>query len=544
MSRNQQNILIALAQLDLCVGDITGNSERIVETIQRAREQHQADVIVFPELALTGYPPEDLLYRPALHRQVDEALKNLCAHAQEADIIIGHPSRDAERIYNSCSLLRSGRILHTYHKQCLPNYGVFDEKRYFHPGAKNCIFDLKGVPTALSICEDVWEKHVCMQAAAAGAQLMININASPYHVDKIRLRETLLKQRVSESGLNMVYLNLVGGQDELVFDGGSLAMSKNGAVDFYAPPFEEGLYLIEFSGRQDRFLPATATASRAMSREESIYKALLLGVKDYVRKNGFIGAIVGLSGGIDSALTLCIAVDALGHEHVEAVMMVSRYTSAMSIEDAGNIAAGLNVKIHHLSIEPPFTGFTECLQPLFAGLPADTTEENIQARCRGVILMAISNKTGKLVLTTGNKSEMAVGYATLYGDMAGGFAPLKDISKTLVYALSRWRNRQGQVISQRVLERPPTAELRANQLDQDTLPPYAVLDPVLERYIELDQSPEDIVRAGFDGETVKKIVRMVDRNEYKRRQAAPGVRITQRAFGRDRRYPITSGYRE
>ena len=538
------HILIALAQLDLCVGDISGNFERIVASIQRARKQHQADVIVFPELALTGYPPEDLLYRPGFHRQVAEALHNLCTHAQGADIVIGHPSRHTDRIYNSCSLLRSGKILHTYHKQCLPNYGVFDEKRYFHPGDKNCIFDLKAVPTALSICEDVWEKHVCRQAAAAGAQLMLNINASPYHIDKSSLREEILRQRVSESGLNIIYLNLVGGQDELVFDGGSLAMNKRGVVDFHAPQFEEGLYLIEFSARQDHFLPAPDIAPRAMSREESIYRALVLGVRDYARKNGFTGAIVGLSGGIDSALTLCIAVDALGHENVEAIMMASRYTSAMSIEDAGSIAAGLNVKLHHLSIEPPFTAFTACLQPLFAGLPNDTTEENIQARCRGVILMAISNKTGKLVLTTGNKSELAVGYATLYGDMAGGFAPLKDISKTLVYALSQWRNRQARVIPQRVIDRPPTAELRANQLDQDTLPPYAILDPVLERYIELDQSPEDIVRAGFDGETVKKIVRMVDHNEYKRRQAAPGVRITQRAFGRDRRYPVTSGYRE
>lgn len=538
------SLKMILAQVNLLVGDIRGNTERIVENIKHAQELN-ADIIVFPELALTGYPPEDLLYRRALHKQVDEALHILCVSAHDIDILIGHPYYHNDRIYNSCSLLRSGKVLHTYHKQCLPNYGVFDEKRYFHPGDKNCIFDLKGVPTALSICEDIWEKQVCMQAAAAGARLMININASPYHVDKISLREVILKQRVSESGLNIVYLNLVGGQDELVFDGGSMAINNRGAVDFHAPLFEEGLYMLEFStARQNHFLPVTASASLTMSREEIIYKALVLGVRDYVRKNGFRGAIVGLSGGIDSALTLCIAVDALGHENVEAVMMASRYTSAMSIEDAGSIAAGLNVKLHHLSIEPSFTAFTACLQPLFAGLPVDTTEENIQARCRGVMLMAISNKTGKLVLTTGNKSEMAVGYATLYGDMAGGFAPLKDISKTLVYTLSQWRNRQARAIPQRVMERPPTAELRANQLDQDTLPPYDILDPVLERYIELDQSPEEIVKAGFDGDTVQKIVRMVDHNEYKRRQAAPGVRITQRAFGRDRRYPITSGYRE
>ena len=519
------SLKLVLAQLNLLVGDIRGNTERILENIKHAREQ-DADIIVFPELAMTGYPPEDLLYRRALHKQVEEALNLLCVPAQEVAIIIGHPHYHNDRIYNSCSLYRSGKLQLTYHKQCLPNYGVFDEKRYFSPGGKNCVFDLKGIPVALSICEDIWDKQVCQQAAAAGARLMININASPYHVDKICLREQMLKQRVSESGLNIVYLNLVGGQDELVFDGGSMAINSKGVVDFYAPPFEEGLYMIEFSSAgQDHFSPVIDRTSRTMSREESVYKALVLGVKDYVRKNGFPGAIVGLSGGIDSALTLCIAVDALGHENVEAVMMASRYTSMMSIEDAGNIAAGLNVKLHHFSIEPPFTAFTACLQPLFDGLPIDVTEENIQARCRGVLLMAISNKTGRLVLTTGNKSEMSVGYATLYGDMAGGFAPLKDISKTRVYTLSRWRNRKTQLIPQRILDRPPTAELRANQMDQDTLPPYETLDPVLERYIELDQSPEEIIAAGFDAETVKKIVNMVDHNEYKRRQAAPGIKI-------------------
>ncbi|MGH8119757.1 MAG: NAD+ synthase [Gammaproteobacteria bacterium] len=538
-------MLIVLAQLNLCVGDITGNTEQIIDSVHCAQKQHKADVIVFPELSLSGYPPEDLLYRPAFHNHAKEALHTLCASAREIDIIVGHPHYQIDRIYNACSLLRDGRILHTYHKQCLPNYGVFDEKRYFYPGAASCVFDLKGIPTAVSICEDIWEKDVCIQAAAAGAKLMININASPYHLDKIRLREKILRERVSESGLNIIYLNLVGGQDELVFDGGSMAMDSKGNVQYRAPQFEAGLHAMEFStAGQDHFLPVSAVSEQSMVREEAIYKAVVLGVRDYVHKNGFPGAIIGLSGGIDSALTLCIAVDALGHENVEAVMMPSRYTSTMSVDDAETVAAALKAKLHRLSIEPPFTAFTECLKPLFAGLTVDATEENIQARCRGVVLMAISNKTGKLVLTTGNKSEMAVGYATLYGDMAGGFAPLKDLSKTLVYALGRWRNQQAHVIPDRILERPPTAELRENQLDQDTLPPYSILDPILERYIELDQSPENIAKAGFDLETVKKVVRMVDRNEYKRRQAAPGVRITQRAFGRDRRYPITSGYRE
>jgi len=545
MIQGKRDILIALAQLNLCVGDITGNTERIIAAVKLAKNQHRADVIVFPELTLTGYPPEDLLYRPAFHKRVDEALIKLCDCARGIDIIVGHPHYQNNRIYNTCSLLRGGKILHTYHKQYLPNYGVFDEKRYFQPGAASCVFDLKGVPTAISICEDIWEKEVCLQAAAAGAKLMININASPYHVDKIKLREQILRQRVIESGLNIVYLNLVGGQDELVFDGGSMAMDCKGNLNFRAPLFEEGIHVLEFStAGQDHFLPVPEIPEQSMSHEEAIYKAVVLGVRDYVHKNAFPGAIIGLSGGIDSALTLCLAVDALGHENVEAVMMASRYTSVMSIEDAETLATALQVKLHHLSIEPPFTTFTECLNPVFAGLPVDSTEENIQARCRGVMLMAISNKTGKLVLTTGNKSEMAVGYTTLYGDMAGGFAPLKDLSKTLVYSLSLWRNRQSQVIPRRIIERPPTAELRENQLDQDSLPPYNILDQILERYIEMDQSPEDITRAGFDMDTVKKVVRMVDRNEYKRRQAAPGVRITQRAFGRDRRYPITSGYRE
>jgi NAD+ synthetase len=444
-------------------------------------------------------------------------------------------------------LFGAGKVQKTYYKQNLPNYGVFDEKRYFSPGGKSCVFDLNGIPSALSICEDIWDKAACLQARTDGARLMFNINASPYHCDKITLREQLLKERVAESELNIVYLNLVGGQDELVFDGGSMAIDNRGNITIHAPQFEEGLFVIEFSASdqdQDRFSPVTHLPEQNLDRDESVYQALVLGVRDYVRKNGFSGAIIGLSGGIDSALTLCIAVDALGNENVEAVIMPSRYTSPISVVDAANIAKTLGVTSHNLSIEHPFKAFTDCLQPLFADLPADITEENLQARCRGLLLMAISNKTGKLVLTTGNKSEMAVGYATLYGDMAGGFAPLKDISKTLVYKLSDWRNRKSPVIPQRVINRPPTAELKENQLDQDTLPPYEILDPILERYIELDQNPEEIIMAGFDGETVKKIIRMVDHNEYKRRQSAPGVRITQRAFGRGRRYPITSGYRE
>ncbi|MEE9551730.1 MAG: NAD+ synthase, partial [Gammaproteobacteria bacterium] len=367
----------------------------------------------------------------------------------------------------------------------------------------------------------------------------------PYHVDKINEREEILKARVSESGLNIIYVNLVGGQDELVFDGASMVISNKGDIDFRAPQFQEGLFLTEFTCADvGHFSTPANIPIGTLSLEENIYQALILGVKDYVNKNGFKGTIIGLSGGIDSALTLCIAVDALGNENVEVLIMPSQYTADMSIEDAREQAESLGVKNHIISIEKTFQAFNESLQPLFPDMPPDVTEENIQARCRGTLLMALSNKTGKLVLTTGNKSEMAVGYATLYGDMAGGFAPLKDIPKTLVYKLANWRNQKGSVIPQRVIDRPPSAELREDQCDEDSLPPYDVLDPILERYIEADQSPGEIINAGFEKDIVQKIVMLVDRNEYKRRQAAPGVRISQRAFGRDRRYPITSGYRE
>lgn len=534
-----------MAQVNMLVGDINSNRDTVIRNALQARDTHAADIVVFPELAITGYPPEDLLYRAAFYTRIDKALDEISSAVSGIDIILGYPHKLDNHRYNACVHMRDGQTRHTYQKQCLPNYGVFDEKRYFEEGAGSCVFDIHGIATALSICEDIWDRSVCEQAARAGAKLMININASPYHIDKISLRKQILKQRVSESGLNIVYVNMVGGQDELVFDGGSMVIDSRGEIALQAPQFEEGLYIVDFApGANNGFSIPIEYPKQDLTREESIYRTLVLGVRDYVRKNGFNGVIIGLSGGIDSALTLCIAVDALGTDNVETVILPSRYTSAMSMEDAQLMANLLGVKSHIISIEKPFTAFTECLKPLFENLPPDTTEENIQARCRGIILMAISNKTGKLVLTTGNKSEMSTGYATLYGDMAGGFAPLKDVSKTLVYKLSNWRNQQTLVIPQRIIDRPPTAELRENQLDQDSLPPYDVLDPILERYIELDQSPEVIINAGFDSETVKKVAMMIDRNEYKRRQAAPGVRITQRAFGRDRRYPITSGYRE
>ncbi|MBI4006189.1 MAG: NAD+ synthase [Gammaproteobacteria bacterium] len=538
-------IRIAIAQINTCVGNIPANTDLIISKIQEALDKYKANIIVFPELTISSYPPEDLLLRPAFHKQISQAFELIQNKVIGIDCIIGYPEKTGNQLFNSCSLLRDRKLIATYRKQILPNYAVFDEKRYFNPGKEACVFDFMGIPTALSICEDIWEPGPCAQAKSAGAKLMININASPYHVDKISLREKLLRERVAESGLNIIYVNLVGGQDELIFDGGSLAIDHRGNVRFHAPQFQEGLYVIEFSsGDNGCFSLPMDIPVQSLSKEESIYQALVLGVKDYVYKNGFKGAIIGLSGGVDSALTLCIAVDALGRENVDVLIMPSRYTADMSIEDAKTITETLGVQSHIISIEKLFETFNESLKPLFSDMPKDITEENIQARCRGILLMAVSNKLGKLVLTTGNKSEMAVGYATLYGDMAGGFAPLKDITKTSVYKLAGWRNQISPVILQRIIDRPPSAELRENQFDQDTLPAYDILDPILERYIEFDQSPEEITKAGYDEKIVQKVVTMVDRNEYKRRQSAPGIRITQRAFGRDRRYPITSGYRE
>ncbi len=541
----KKEIQLAIAQINLCVGDIKRNTIQIIGNIDRARDELHADIVIFPELAITAYPPEDLLLRPALHSQIKNSLKDICNAAQGIDVVIGYPLLLEDKLYNSCSLVRDGKIKETYHKQLLPNYGVFDEKRYFEPGDETTLFDLHGIPTALSICEDIWEEGSCQKSKDAGAKLMININASPYHFGKALIREKLLKIRAQESGLDIIYTNLVGGQDELVFDGGSMAVNSKGKTVFRAPQFEEGTYLVCYSETyKDRFSAPDNFAYKALSEKESIYKALVLGVKDYVYKNGFKGAIIGLSGGIDSALTLCIAVDALGADNVEVLIMPSQFTASMSNEDAQIQAEELGVRFNIIPIGEAFAAFNNMLEPRFKHLPADTTEENIQARCRGILLMALSNKTGELVLTTGNKSEMSVGYSTLYGDMAGGFAPLKDIPKGMVFKLANWRNERQRIIPQRVIDRPPSAELRADQKDEDSLPPYEVLDPILERYIELDQSPAEIIESGFDAEIVKQIVSLIDRNEYKRRQAAPGVRISERAFGRDRRYPITSGYKE
>ena len=536
---------IVLAQLNLCVGDIAGNTARIIHAIAVARDESHARLVAFPELAVTGYPPEDLLFRPGLHRRVEHALRQIRQATQGIAVLVGHPQVADGVVYNCASLLDEGAVLACYRKQRLPNYAVFDEKRYFVAGTAAGVVELDGVALGLSICEDIWDPTTAVNARAAGAELLLNINASPYSVHKREVRRVAVKAAIELAGLPVLYLNLVGAQDELVFDGGSFVLDAAGQEVACAGEFTEELLSVEVR-RSGSGLALSGARATPLDRTAGVYQALVLGVRDYVRKNRFSGAVLGLSGGIDSALTLAIAADALGAANVSAISMPSRYTLEMSVEDALEQARQMGCESHLVGIEAPFAAFNDCLAPLFAGREPDVTEENIQARCRGVLLMAVSNKTGRMVLTTGNKSEMAVGYATLYGDMAGGFAPLKDCPKMLVYALARWRNAQGAVpiIPPRVIERPPTAELRPDQKDTDSLPPYEVLDPLLERYIERDQTPQEIAAAGFELETVKRVARMVDRNEYKRRQAAPGVRITERAFGRDRRFPITSRYDE
>jgi len=533
---------IAIAQTNLIVGDINGNTRKILEFARRARYELKAHAVVFPELSLAGYPPEDLLYKPHFIEQTELALEELARQAQGITLVVGFPELGEGLLYNSAAVLREGEIHAIYRKQELPNYGVFDEKRYFRPGSKPCVFEVEGVPVGVTICEDVWLPGAVEQAALAGAKLVLNLNASPFHAKKTHERERVVRERVEQAGVPLVYCNLVGGQDELVFDGASFVMDAAGNVVVRAPEFDEALVLAEFDPQGETLAALPGAMAQAADEVESVYRALVLGIRDYVTKNGFQGAVLGLSGGIDSALTLALAVDALGAERVEAVMMPSRYTADMSVEDARLEAEALGVAHQLIPIEPAFQAFTELLADSFRGLPRDTTEENIQARCRGVLLMALSNKKRKILLTTGNKSEMSVGYATLYGDMAGGFAPLKDVPKLLVYRLCEYRNSLSAAIPRRVLDRPPSAELAPDQKDEDSLPPYAILDPILERYVEQDQSVEEIIAAGFAEEYVRKVARLVDLNEYKRRQAPPGVKISRRAFGRDRRYPITCGF--
>ena len=542
------SLRLALAQLDLLVGDVQGNAERVVSTTRRAQSEHAADLVVFPELTLSGYPPEDLLFHRGFRRQVDAALATVCANVGDVGVVFGYPEYFGENtgtyLYNSAAYVTEGALAATHRKSELPNYKVFDEKRYFRAGTLPTVFERKGFRIGLLVCEDIWEPEPAQLARGSGAELLIVINASPFENHKQREREDIVRTRVLDVKLPVVYLNSVGGQDELVFDGNSFVMDATGKVVLRAPAFNEGVYPVEFKrDASGRVVPVAGSIAPELSDEESVYRALVLGVRDYVTKHGFPGVVMGLSGGVDSSLTLAIAVDALGADRVHAVMMPSRYTADMSVHDAEEQARSLGVKYSVISIEGMFESTLAALKGEFAGTQPDTTEENIQSRCRMLLLMGISNKTRRMLLTTGNKSEMAVGYATLYGDMAGGFAPIKDCSKMLVYRLSNYRNSLSRVIPQRVIDRPPSAELRPDQKDSDSLPPYEVLDAILEAFIEEDLSVDEIVSRGFERATVGRVLDLVKRNEYKRRQAPPGVRVSRRAFGRDWRYPITNGYR-
>ena len=533
---------IGLVQLNMRVGAIDENATNIIAAAQRARDEFGCDVLLLPELALCGYPPEDLLLHQGLRNRIEAAFERIVAEVRGIGLYFGFPEFRDGCIFNAGAFVHDGEVLAIHRKLVLPNYAVFDEVRYFTAGSEPTVVDFLGMRLGLIICEDVWDPAPCARTVAAGAQLILVINGSPFHIRQQQTREALLRERARANKVPIVYLNMVGGQDELVFDGGSVAVHASGDIAFRARRFVEDMYAVEVRAEGARARVIDGNVEPLGPVEETVYNALVMGTRDYVTKNGFPGAVLGLSGGVDSALTLALAVDALGPERVHAVMMPSQFTSDMSLEDAAKQAELLGVRHTLLPIGPIYEAVLATLAPLFEGLAQDTTEENIQARCRGILLMAISNKLGSMLLTTGNKSEMAVGYATLYGDMAGGFAPLKDCSKTLVYNLSRYRNRVSAAIPERVIEREPSAELRPDQKDSDSLPPYDVLDPILEAFIEQDYSVEQITKLGYDRDMVVRILRMVKLAEYKRRQAPPGVRISNRAFGRDWRYPITSGY--
>jgi NAD+ synthase (glutamine-hydrolysing) len=535
------SLRFALAQFDFPVGAVAKNGKRVRELLAQARDNHDAQLVAFPELTLSGYPPEDLLLRPSFLASCEKELAAVAAETRGIAAYLGHPHTIGE-VYNAATLVADGEIIATVHKQALPNYTVFDEKRYFRPGDRSIVVELSGVRVGLLICEDIWEAEPAALAAEAGAELLMVINASPFDVDKAAQREELLARRARENNVAIAYLNLVGGQDDLVFDGASMLVEHDGRIAARAPAFVDALLLATYDNATRRFTAHDWPTIANHSLDARVYAALVRGTRDYVDKNGFATVVLGLSGGIDSALTMAIAVDALGAERVKAVLLPSRYTSDLSNREAIAQAEGQGVRHFTVPIEGPFDAFLELLAPAWSCRPADTTEENLQSRCRGVILMALSNKFGHMLLSTGNKSEMAVGYATIYGDMCGGFAPLKDVYKTTVYALARWRNAQSRVIPEEVITRAPSAELRENQTDQDSLPAYDALDAILGRFIEGEQSQAEIVAAGFDEATVKRIARLVLVNEYKRRQSAPGPKVSMRAFGRDRRYPISSGW--
>lgn len=537
---------IAMAQLDMLVGDITKNTQSVIDAANKARDEERADVVVFPELTLTGYPPEDLLLRSSLDQRIESALAKLLAEIRDIYVVVGYPRRIDGELFNCAGVIYQGDLLVEYAKQKLPNFLVFDDKRYFSEGREAGLVDIKGVTVGLSICEDIWHPEPIAQAKAAGAELILNLNASPYHIEKMGEREELLHQRATESTLPIVYVNYMGAQDELVYEGGSFVVNAKGEKIMQAPWFEAGLFCIDMivdESQPNKVEPVAGVIAQTLDVEASVYQAMVLGLRDYITKNRFKGIVLGLSGGIDSALSLAVAVDAIGADCVQAIMMPYTYTSSISLHDAEEEANLLGVKYSVLPIESMVSAFTDVLAPEFEGYAKDTTEENLQARTRGVTLMAISNKKGYMVLTTGNKSEMAVGYATLYGDMVGGYSVLKDVFKTLVFKLCRYRNTLGYVIPERVITRPPSAELAPDQKDEDSLPSYDILDEILRMYIEEDQSADAILATKkFDRDTVYRVLRLVDVNEYKRRQAPTGVRITARGFGRDRRYPITNGW--
>ncbi|OCG14575.1 NAD+ synthase [Gilliamella sp. App6-5] len=528
------SLSIVLAQKNWRVGDIEGNAQQIVELISRHSSD---DLIVFSELALCGYPPEDLVYRSDFKDRCQRALALIQQASEHCAIIVGHPHWQDEHIYNALSFFCDGKLLACYHKQLLPNYDVFDEKRYFTAGDQTCVINFKGQKIGLLICEDLWQNQPIDDIKQAQVDFVVAINASPYDYEKQQQRYDLVKQHAKRTGLAIVYVNQVGGQDELVFDGGSFICNEHGEIVCQLNSFEEQIVAFQLGINHPAIIDKNENNQLA-----SVYDALVLATRDYVTKNGFQGAVLGLSGGIDSALTLAIAVDALGKDKVQAVMMPFRYTADISIADAKEEAEILGVEFDIVSIEPMFDAFMSSLSPLFLDTQKDTTEENLQARCRGVILMALSNKRRSLVLTTGNKSEMSVGYATLYGDMAGGFDVLKDVPKTMVFALSKYRNTRSYVIPERVITRPPSAELAPDQKDEDSLPPYDILDGILKGYIEQDLSIEQLIAQGYDEATVRRVIKLVDMNEYKRRQSAVGPKITTRNFGKGRRYPITSAF--
>lgn len=526
---------IAIAQMNCIVGDIAGNAKKIVTSATLAKEQG-ATLVVTPELSLCGYSPEDLLLRPDFLLACEDALLALAKQLPDITVIVGHPHRQGEQCFNAASVLEGGHVVATYHKQVLPNYGVFDEERYFVSGSEALVFNHCGVKLGVLICADVWESKPALLAKMAGAELLVAMNGSPFHMKKQSTRFEVLKQRAVENSLPIVYVNMVGGQDELVFDGASFVLNVQGELMCELPAFESQLEVVDFEHAQ----PLHGNMTKNLSLEATVYHALKLGLADYVNKNGFPGVVIGLSGGVDSALTLAIAVDAIGADKVHAVMMPSEFTADISVNDAREMADIVGVEYSEIAIKPLYDMYLTALSPQFGDMPFDATEENLQARIRGMLLMAISNKFGSIVVTTGNKSEMAVGYCTLYGDMAGGFALLKDVPKTLVYQLCAYRNQLSSVIPERIITRPPSAELRANQVDQDSLPPYDVLDAIIEAYVEDDLSRKDIVALGYPIEDVNRVIAMIDRNEYKRRQSPVGVRITDKGFGKDRRYPITA----